>query len=130
MYLFRSLGLGCVTYLPRVMPVLLTLLASPSSDESLKQFLFEHLRGLVVTVKVHIRKYLPDIMPIVYQHWDDEALLPKMLPLLEEVAHALHDEFRGYLQDLLPHCVAVLVDAERSGERGAASCRAGGGASR
>jgi FKBP12-rapamycin complex-associated protein len=39
-----------------------------------------------------------------------------MLRLCEELATALHDEFRAYLPDLLPRMIAVLADAERGGD--------------
>lgn len=36
-----------------------------------------------------------------------------MLNLVEKLSLALNDEFRVYLPELLPRCVAVLTDAER-----------------
>ena len=49
--------------------------------------------------------------------WGDfDQLLRQMLRLCEELATALHDEFRRHLPDLLPRMIAVLAAAERSGE--------------
>lgn len=39
-----------------------------------------------------------------------------MLNLVEQLSKALNDEFRIYLPDLLPRCVTVLTEAERTSD--------------
>jgi hypothetical protein len=39
----------------------------------------------------------------------------QVLNLVEQLCLALNDEFQQYLPELLPRCIAVLTDAERTG---------------
>eukprot|EP00899_Mesostigma_viride_P025256 jgi/Mesvir1/5915/Mv00684-RA.1 len=114
MYIFKAVGLGCVPYLPKVMPTLFSVMHTCEDD--LRDFLFQQLAYLVSIVCQHIRPYLTDIFRLVYEYWCNGPLLLKILKLLEELSLALNDEFRVYLPELLPRCVGVLSDAERSGD--------------
>ena len=40
----------------------------------------------------------------------------QVLNLVEQLSLALNDEFRVYLPDLLPRCVSVLTEAERTSD--------------
>ena len=40
----------------------------------------------------------------------------QVLNLVEKLSLALNDEFRIYLPELLPRCVAVLTEAERTSD--------------
>ena len=66
-------------------------------------------------IRGHVRRYLDDILQIIHSFWGPNQLLRQMLRLCEELATALHDEFRRHLPDLLPRMIAVLAAAERSG---------------
>ena len=119
-YLLDALGLGVVPYLPRVLPALAASARSGAGDEALRELLLGGITALVGTVRAHVRPFLPELLPLCYELWDDaaaqgaHALLPALLRLLEAVAGALQDEFRPHLADVLPRCVALLSDAERS----------------
>ncbi|RID62623.1 hypothetical protein BRARA_E01684 [Brassica rapa] len=105
MIIFKSMGLGCVPYLPKVLPELFHTVRT--SDENLKDFITWGLGTLVSIVRQHIRKYLPELLSLVSELWSSFTLpgpvrpsrgLP-VLHLLEHLCLALNDEFRTYLPD-------------------------------
>ncbi|CDY46271.1 BnaC05g50600D [Brassica napus] len=119
MIIFKSMGLGCVPYLPKVLPELFHTVRT--SDENLKDFITWGLGTLVSIVRQHIRKYLPELLSLVSELWSSFTLpgpvrpsrgLP-VLHLLEHLCLALNDEFRTYLPVILPCFIQVLGDAER-----------------
>ena len=111
MFIFQALGIKCVQYLPKVMPVLFHV--AKSCDEGLRQFIFQQFTVLVSITKQHLGKYLDDILALVQQYWGSELLMKPILQLLEQLSHNFHDEFRTYLPQLLPRIVTILADAER-----------------
>ena len=114
MYIFRSLGLSCVQYLPATMPVILKV--ARECDDVLREFTLAQLTALVAIIRGHVRTYLDDILDVIRAFWAPGPLLRQVLRLCEELATALHDDFRQHLPDLLPRMIAVLADAERSGD--------------
>ena len=113
MYIFKALGLNCVQYLPAVMPVVINVMNT--CEDGLREFMLAQLTALVAIIRGHVRRYLDDILQIIHSFWGPNQLLRQMLRLCEELATALHDEFRRHLPDLLPRMIAVLAAAERSG---------------
>lgn len=120
MFIFKSMGLGCVPYLPKVLPDLLH--AVRTCEDGLKEFITWKLGTLVSIVRQHIRKYLPDLLSLVSELWSSSFSLPAtnrpvqgspILHLVEQLCLALNDEFRTYLPAILPCCIQVLSDAER-----------------
>ena len=70
------------------MPVLFTVMRT--SDDTLREFLFQQLTVLVSFLCQHCRKYLPDILLLIHDHWHP-SLLPQILSLLSELAgEAVH----------------------------------------
>lgn len=47
---------------------------------------------------------------------DNQIVLMQVLNLVEKLSLALNDEFRVYLPDVLPRCVLVLTEAERTSD--------------
>uniref|UniRef100_A0A1D1Y0I7 Serine/threonine-protein kinase TOR n=2 Tax=Anthurium amnicola TaxID=1678845 RepID=A0A1D1Y0I7_9ARAE len=120
MFIFKSMGLGCVPYLPKVLPDLL--LAVRTCEDGLKEFITWKLGTLVSIVRQHIRKYLPVLLSLISELWCTSFSLPvtnrsvqgsPILHLLEQLCLALNDEFRTHLPEILPCCIQVLSDAER-----------------
>ncbi|XP_042007638.1 serine/threonine-protein kinase TOR-like [Salvia splendens] len=119
-FIFKSMGLGCVPYLPKVLPDLLHTVRT--CDDFLKEYIIWKLGTLVSIVRQHIRKYLPDLFSLVSELWSSSFALPAsnrpvhgspILHLLEQLCLALNDEFRTHLPLILPSCIQVLSDAER-----------------
>eukprot|EP00252_Welwitschia_mirabilis_P018999 TRINITY_DN4284_c0_g1_i1.p1 TRINITY_DN4284_c0_g1~~TRINITY_DN4284_c0_g1_i1.p1 ORF type:complete len:1768 (+),score=306.64 TRINITY_DN4284_c0_g1_i1:368-5305(+) len=122
MFIFKSMGLACIPYLPKVLPDLLHLVRT--CEEGLKEFITWKLGTLVSIVRQHIRKYLPDLLAFISEQWSyfnvTAANRPQnkspILHLVEQLCLVLNDEFRAYIPDILPCCIQVLSDAERSGD--------------
>ncbi|KAL9244759.1 hypothetical protein vseg_018491 [Gypsophila vaccaria] len=118
-YIFKSMGLGCVPYLQKVLPDLFQIVRT--CDDILKDFITWKLGTLVSIVRQHIRKYLPELLALISELWTSFSLPPvsrsgrglPVLHLVEQLCVALNDEFRTYLPIILPSCIQVLSDAER-----------------
>jgi len=113
-YIFKSMGMQCVSYLQYVMPVLLSVVRN--GEESLKVFVLEQLTALVSVIKAHIRKHLNDLLALVHELWPHQNLVPALIDLLQELAKALNDDFRPYMPDLVPRLVGTMAAAERSND--------------
>ncbi|CAL0314575.1 unnamed protein product [Lupinus luteus] len=119
MFIFKSMGLGCVPYLPKVLPDLFHTVRA--CDENVKDFITWKLGTLVSIVRQHIRKYLQDLLSLISEFWssftlpapDRPHLGYPVLHLVEQLCLALNDEFRTYLPIILPGCIQVISDAER-----------------
>ncbi|XP_034226738.1 serine/threonine-protein kinase TOR isoform X3 [Prunus dulcis] len=119
MFIFKSMGLGCVPYLPKVLPDLFHIVRT--CDDALKDFITWKLGTLVSIVRQHVRKYLHELLILISELWSTfsfpAAGRPQLgypvLHLVEQLCLALNDEFRTYLPDILPCCIQVLSDAER-----------------
>ncbi|XP_048128359.1 serine/threonine-protein kinase TOR isoform X2 [Rhodamnia argentea] len=119
MFIFKSMGLGCVPYLPKVLPDLFHIVRM--CDDTLKDFITWKLGTLVSIVRQHIRKYRQELLSIISELWSSLSLPTANRPplgypvlhLVEQLCLALNDEFRTYLPDILPCCIQVLSDAER-----------------
>ncbi|PRQ22228.1 putative non-specific serine/threonine protein kinase [Rosa chinensis] len=119
MFIFKSMGLGCVPYLPKVLPDLFHIVRT--CDDALKDFITWKLGTLVSIVRQHIRKYLHELLALISELWSTFSFPAGVRPqpgypvlhLVEQLCLALNDEFRTYLPDILPCCIQVLSDAER-----------------
>lgn len=119
MFIFKSMGLGCVPYLPKVLPDLFHIVRT--CEDGLKEFITWKLGTLVSIARQHIRKYLPELLSLISELWSSFSLpvanrpvhISPILHLVEQLCLALNDEFRKYLPDILPCCIQVLTDAER-----------------
>ncbi|XP_028958004.2 serine/threonine-protein kinase TOR isoform X1 [Malus domestica] len=119
MFIFKSMGLGCVPYLPKVLPDFFHIVRT--CDDALKDFITWKLGTLVSIVRQHIGKYLHELLVLISELWSTfsfpAAGRPQLgypvLHLVEQLCLALNDEFRTYLPDILPCCIQVLSDAER-----------------
>ncbi|KAK8942075.1 Serine/threonine-protein kinase TOR [Platanthera guangdongensis] len=119
MFIFKSMGLGCVPYLSKVLPELFH--AVRTCEDGLKEFITWKLGTLVSIVRQHMRKYLPELLNLITELWSSLTLPATSRPLhgtpilhlVEQLCLALQDEFRTYLPSILPNCIQVLGDAER-----------------
>ncbi|KAI3919103.1 hypothetical protein MKW98_016656 [Papaver atlanticum] len=119
MFIFKSMGLGCVPYLPKVLPDLFHTVRT--CEDGLKEFITWKLGTLVSIVRQHIRKYLPELLSLISELWSSFSSSTSNRPLhgspvlhlVEQLCLSLNDEFRTYLPVILPRCIQVLSDAER-----------------
>ena len=114
--IIKSMGLGFVPYLQKVVPVLLAL-TRRADDLGRRIEMIHALADLVVLMRSHIRGFLPNLLSLVNAFWDDSpTLLPHVLALLGELCRTLRDDFRHHTSELLPRFVALFADAERTGD--------------
>eukprot|EP00004_Rigifila_ramosa_P027283 TRINITY_DN882_c0_g1_i1.p1 TRINITY_DN882_c0_g1~~TRINITY_DN882_c0_g1_i1.p1 ORF type:complete len:2377 (-),score=590.06 TRINITY_DN882_c0_g1_i1:39-6899(-) len=105
MFIFKSLGMKCVPFLPQIMPPFLQVMRM--CEPNFRDFLFQQLGMLVSIVKQHIRDYLDPIIELIKENWNT-SLLAQIIILVEEISSALNDEFKVYLPDLIPSMLGVL----------------------
>lgn len=67
-YIFRSLRLKCVCFLPKVIPAYLN--AMRLCNVALQEYYFQQLGYLIQMVKHHIRNHLPDIITLIHDFWN------------------------------------------------------------
>ena len=112
--IIRSMGLGFVPYLPKVVPVLLSI-TRRADDINRRIEMIRALADLVVFMRQHIKKFLPDILSLIDVFWDDTSVLtPHMLFLLSELAVTLREDFRSHITELLPKFISLLDEADRT----------------
>lgn len=82
----KSMGLGFVPYLPKVVPVILSLTRS-ADDLSRRIDMIKALTELVIFMRQHVRRYLGDLLAIIDAFWNESTvILPHILKLLGELS--------------------------------------------
>jgi hypothetical protein len=121
MFVYESLGLGCVPYLPKSVPYVLSSVKSSGSFH-IRETLLLHLGSLASLVREHIRPYLPPIFDLAEELWSTRHL-STLLSLLVNLAKGAPDDFKSYIPRLLrkTHATFDLFQAMdwRSTQRGA-----------
>jgi phosphatidylinositol kinase/protein kinase (PI-3 family) len=114
MFIFRSLGLKCVHFLPQIIPPFLQEMRH--CEESLRENFFHQLANLVSIVKQHCRPYLNNIFDLMLEFWDQDHLLGPMLNLIEHIAIGVRDDFATFVPRLIPP-ILDLLHSDRSGRK-------------
>lgn len=103
MYIFRSLRLKVVTFLPQVLPAFLNVMRS--CPVGLQEYYFQNLGQLISMVKQHVRNHLGPIMSTIRDFWTtttNPGLQVIIVDVIQSIALALDAEFKAYLPNLLP----------------------------
>ncbi|CAG8699893.1 7091_t:CDS:2, partial [Ambispora leptoticha] len=109
MYIFKTLGLKCVPFLPQITPAFLGVMRT--CPNGMLDFYFQQLSILVSIVQQHIRNYLTDIFQLVKTYWNPSAPIQIMIiNLVEEIARALDGEFKNYLPKLLSDLLQIFEE--------------------
>lgn len=107
MYIFKTLGLKCVPFLPQILPPFLSMMKTCAVG--MLEFYFQQLSALVTIVRQHIRNYLTEIFELIQQYWNPNSTIQiTILSLIEAIATALDGEFKVYLPTLLPQILQIL----------------------
>ncbi|KAI9000239.1 armadillo-type protein [Gaertneriomyces semiglobifer] len=115
MYIFKTLGLKCVPFLPQIMPPFLSMMRT--CPLGMLEFHFQQLGLLVSIVKQHIRGYLTELLALIQEYWSPTSNIQiTILSLVEAIAVALDGEFKVYLPTLLPQMLQIL-EADTSERR-------------
>lgn len=103
MYIFNSLRLRCVAFLPQVIPAFLSAMRNSQPGSLTEKYYFENLSKLIKVVGQHIRNQLSSILTIIRDSWAAGPSLHVILvDLIEKIAVALEGEFKVHLPTLLP----------------------------
>ncbi|PWZ00165.1 putative TOR1-1-phosphatidylinositol 3-kinase [Testicularia cyperi] len=115
MYMFKTQGLKCVTFLPQIIPAFLNVIRTCGTG--LSEFYFQQLAILISIIKQHVRSYLEPIFELVQENWNPNSSIQlTIVSLVEAVAKALEGEFKSYLPILLPNMLQTL-DGEITSKR-------------
>ncbi|KAI9091315.1 armadillo-type protein [Phlyctochytrium arcticum] len=107
MYIFKTLSLKCVPFLPQIMPPFLSMMRA--CPIGMLEFHFQQLGLLVSIVKQHIRGYLQDLLSLIQEYWSPTSNIQiTILSLVEAIAVALDGEFKVYLPILLPQMLQIF----------------------
>ncbi|KAG2232165.1 hypothetical protein INT48_006039 [Thamnidium elegans] len=107
MFIFKTLGLKVVQFLPIVIPGFLSLMRSSTSG--MLELYFHKLGDLVSIVEQHIRNYLKDIFDLIDDYWTPVSSIQiTIISLIEAIAKALDGELKVYLPRLLPHMLQIF----------------------
>ena len=104
MFIFRSLGLQCVPFLPQIVPAFIHVMNQ--CEHGLRESFFQQLGYLVGIVRQHIRPYLPRIFRMIQKYWHTST--EQILNLVEHLSRALKDEFKSCLSKLIPLLTLAL----------------------
>ncbi|KAF8004447.1 hypothetical protein HF325_001895 [Metschnikowia pulcherrima] len=117
MYIFQTLGLRCVSFLPQIIPGMIKVMHN--CPASMLKFYLQQLGALIQIVKQHIRPFLPSIFEVVKEFFHSSTHLNikvTITHLIESISRALEGEFKMYLSDILP-LLLDLIEEDKSVER-------------
>jgi serine/threonine-protein kinase mTOR len=112
MFIFKSLGAGCVPYLRRVVPSLIQTVRTCSSS-TLREALLTQLVLLSPIAREHLRPYIADVFDVVEQFWSSRHLAT-ILSLISKIAVGVPDEFRRFVPRLIKRLLMSLDDVQVS----------------
>ncbi|CAH1240669.1 MTOR [Branchiostoma lanceolatum] len=107
-FIFKSLGMKCVQFVPQIMPTYLNVIKT--CDANVREFLFQQMGMLISIIKQHIRNYLDDIFTIIKEYWTPNSPMQNTIILLvEQIVVALGGEFKVYLPQIVPQILKVFM---------------------
>lgn len=110
MHIFKSLQLGCVPYLPKVVPHMIHSVRT-CGPSSLRESLLLQLASLSVIVKEHLRPYVADVLDVVEQFWSSRHL-STILSLVSNIAVGVPDEFHQFVPRLIRRLLSTFDELQ------------------
>lgn len=111
MYIFQTLGLKCVSFLPQIIPGIISVMHT--CPQSVLKFYFQQLGVLILIVTQHIRPFLPDIFKVIEEFFYINSNLNIqviIINLIESISRALDGEFKMYLPQVLSLILSVFEE--------------------
>lgn len=103
-WIFRSLGARCVSFLHQVIPSLIQMVKG--QDESGRDSTLRDFASIINLVHKHIRPYAADVVGLALDVWPRNV--SALLKLLESLAAAIPEDFKTFLPELIPRILAIL----------------------
>ena len=113
LFIYQTMGVKCVGFLPYVLPAVFAQVRAADSGGG-REVYVQHLVGIVSIVRSHIKPYVDDVMALASEYWSDNALIPTLLSLIENMALSMRQEFQPQLAALVPKLVSLLQDSAQS----------------
>lgn len=118
MFIFKSLGLGCVPYLETVVPhITKTVRNCPSA---LRESLLKQLATLSLIVREHLRPYIADIFDVAEDLWNSTHLAT-IFALISNIAVGVPSEFKKFVPRLIRKLLVTLDELQVTDWRGSTS---------
>ncbi|KAI5965219.1 TOR1 [Candida pseudojiufengensis] len=116
MYIFQTLGLRCVTFLPQIIPGMINVIHT--CQQSMLKFYFQQLGDIIVIVKQHIRPFLDGIFQVIkdFFYVSQLNIQVTIINVIQSVSKALDGEFKLYLPEVLTLLLSVF-DEDKSAKR-------------
>lgn len=117
MYIFQTLGLRCVAFLPQIIPGIINVMHT--CQLSMLKFYFQQLGDIVLIVKQHIRPFLDDIFKVIKEFFNAGSQLNiqvTIINVIQSVSRALDGEFKMYLPEVLTLMIGVFEE-DKSAKR-------------
>lgn len=102
--IFNGLGVKCVPFLAEIVPIFLQIVRR--SGSGLRESVLQQLSELVAIAGQFVTPYLPQILDILRDYWDEH--LEFVLAIVQQVAITTADSFEEYLEKLLPLILTSL----------------------
>ena len=109
MFIFKSLGLGCVPYLETVVPHITTTLRNCPS--TLRESLLKQLSTLSLIVREHLRPYVADIFEITEDLWNSKHL-STIFGLISNIAVGVPGEFKHFVRRFVKKILVTLDELQ------------------
>lgn len=117
MYIFQTLGLRCVSFLPQIIPGIINVLHN--CQQNMLKFYLQQLGSLISIVRQHIRPFLPEIFGVIKEffHLNSHLNIRVIIThLIESISRALEGEFKMYIPEILP-LLLDLIEEDKSPEK-------------
>jgi len=117
MFIFKSLGMGCVPYLSRVVPLMISTVRS--GQTTLRETILKQLATLSLIVREHLRPFLSSIFDVAEEFWDTKHLAT-IFDLVSNIAIGVPDEFQKFAPRFI-HRLLLTLDHQMGEWSGATS---------
>lgn len=105
--IFKTLGLKCIPYLAHIIPSFVSVIRT--APQNRLDGYFNQLSILVTVVRIHIRNYVAPLIQLIEDFWSvNSSIQATVLLLVESLAKALENEFKGRITRILPLLLGVL----------------------
>jgi FKBP12-rapamycin complex-associated protein len=110
MFIFKSMGLGCLPYLKKVVPHILSTVRTCVSI-NLRESMLKQLARLSLIVREHLRPYVADIFDVVETFWSSRHLAT-IFSLISNIAVGVPDKFRRFVPRLVRRLVSTFEELQ------------------
>lgn len=107
-FIFKSLGIKSVPYLPQVMAPFLSVIRT--CEKTMREFIFKQLGQIISIIKQHARDYMPDILAVIKEFWaPDSPIQTTIILLIEKIVLAMGDELKVYIPSMVQPVLRLFM---------------------